>query len=181
MLIDYQINRKFKVKELQAGIPHLKTALQTTKDRQERSKLQLELDGASRELDNLLAIPRLSAEDMCADCPEPIASHGWSFSLTAGPPWGGPCAAWPGWAAQVKTAWESFEEAVTSRKSDTSPGRKEQQSPQPAEPEPLAVVPSGLPLSQVVERLRELQERYPEAQVRQGPDDRWELWPSSTI
>jgi hypothetical protein len=33
-------------------------------------------------------------------------------------------------------------------------------------PEPLAIIPSGLPIAEVTQRLLELQEEYPDAEVR---------------
>ena len=43
-------------------------------------------------------------------------------------------------------------------------------------PQPLAIVPSGLPIAEVVAKLSELQEQYPDAEVRRGRANRWELW-----
>lgn len=48
-------------------------------------------------------------------------------------------------------------------------------SPKP-KPQPLAVVPSGLPIAEVVAKLSELQQQYPDAEVRRGRANRWELW-----
>jgi hypothetical protein len=51
--------------------------------------------------------------------------------------------------------------------------------PQPSKPkrQPLAVVPSGLPIAEVVEQLQKLQKQHPDAEVRRGRANRWELWP----
>ncbi len=58
--------------------------------------------------------------------------------------------------------------------------RRETQPPTPSKPkpkpQPLAVVPSGLPIAEVVAKLSELQEQYPDAEVRRGRANRWELW-----
>jgi hypothetical protein len=147
------------------NIPELNAALKATKDRSERSTLRSKLDLENRRLEKLLAVPQLAAEDMCADCPHPFASHGW-----CSPPWDGPCPAWPAWAARLKKAFKILEDAAKS---------KQPKEEAKAKPEPLAVIPSGLPISEVVERLKDLQDQYPDAQVRRGRANRWELWPAS--
>lgn len=45
-------------------------------------------------------------------------------------------------------------------------------------PEPLTVIPSGLRLDEVIERLQKIRERYPAAEVNRGSRNRWEIWPS---
>ena len=50
--------------------------------------------------------------------------------------------------------------------------------PQP-KPEPLAVVPSGLPIADVMQRLVEIQKQHPDAVVKRGRADRWEVWPNT--
>lgn len=166
MLFDYRLNRQFEVEKLRAKIPELDAALKVAKGRDERSKIRVELDRARRGLEELLAIPRLAVEDMCAECPTPFARHGWSM-----PPWDGPCPAWPGWAAQRKKAWEILQSAASSQQVASPPKTKA---------EPLAVIPSGLPIAEVLERLTELQAQFPDAEVRRGRANRWELWPAST-
>jgi hypothetical protein len=49
-------------------------------------------------------------------------------------------------------------------------------TPPKPKPQPLVVIPSGLPLAEVVTKLSELQEWYPDAEVRRGRANRWELW-----
>jgi hypothetical protein len=49
----------------------------------------------------------------------------------------------------------------------------------PAVEQPLAVLPSGLPVAEVLQRLQELQQQFPEAEVRRGRANRWELWPKN--
>jgi hypothetical protein len=58
--------------------------------------------------------------------------------------------------------------------------REDGQSDTPAKPkpEPLAVVPSGLPIGEVVARLQQLQAKHPDAEVRRGRANHWELWPA---
>ena len=54
----------------------------------------------------------------------------------------------------------------------------EQAAVRPVPPQPIAVVPSGLPLGDVVTRLTELQAQHPDAEVRRGKGSSWELWAS---
>jgi hypothetical protein len=48
--------------------------------------------------------------------------------------------------------------------------------PAAPKPQPIAVVPSGLPIAEVVAKLTELQQQFPGAEVRRGRANRWELW-----
>lgn len=162
-LVYYKLRRESEIKHLRARIPELEAAAKVATDRGERSELRAKLRTASRNLEELLAVPPLTAENMCADCVNPFAGHGWCI-----PPWDGPCPAWPSWAARLKKARAILETAARSK--------------QPAEPpkaraEPLAFIPSGLPIPHVIERLKELQTQYPDAEVRRGRANRWELWP----
>ncbi len=65
---------------------------------------------------------------------------------------------------------------------ETFAKRRERETDEPSKPklEPLAVVPSGLPLSEIVQRLQQLQLQYPDAEVSRGRANRWELWPTSS-
>ena len=38
---------------------------------------------------------------------------------------------------------------------------------------------NGLPIAEVIAKLTELHEEVPEAEVRQGRANRWELWPTA--
>jgi len=53
---------------------------------------------------------------------------------------------------------------------------EESAPPAQPKPQPLAVVPSGLPIAEVVAKLTELQQQFPGAEVRRGRANRWELW-----
>lgn len=163
----YRQHRIDEVTELRATLPKLDVALKGAEDKAERSKLRAERDVKRVRLEKLLAVPRLEAEDMCADCATPWDKHGWVT-----PPADGPCPAWPGWGAQLRKVRQMFEDMV--RRNEES---KAAETPPPPKPEPLAVVPSGLPIAEVVERLQELQAKYPDAEVRRGRANRWELWP----
>jgi hypothetical protein len=67
-----------------------------------------------------------------------------------------------------------LEEFARRRKVETAP-------PPKPKPQPLAVVPSGLPIAEVVAKLSELEEQFPDAEVRRGRANRWEVWaPANT-
>jgi hypothetical protein len=165
----YRQHRVDEITELRATLPELEAALKSTDDKAERSKLRAERDVKKARLEKLLAIPRLEAEDMCADCATPWDRHGWVT-----PPADGPCPAWPGWGARLEEVRQMLEHIV--RRSEQS---KVTEAPLRPKPEPLAVVPSGLPIAEVVERLQELQAKCPDAVVRRGRANRWELWPEA--
>jgi hypothetical protein len=165
MLMHFRWDREQQVRELCTSVPELEAALKASVDRAERAKLRGEVAVRSGELAEMLAIPALTADDMCSECPTPMAKHGWVT-----PPFKGPCPAWPGWAARIREARELLES--WSR-------RAEPQAPPAPKPQPLAVVPSGLPISEVMARLAEIQERHPTAEVRRGRANRLEIWPAS--
>ena len=118
-------------------------------------------------LDKLLAIPRQEVEDMCADCALPVRHHGYTS-----PPYDWPCPSWPGQRAIRADVMKMLETFQKRRESEPA-------APPALKPQPLAVVPSGLPIGEVVERLQELREQFPDAEVRRGRANRWELWPTS--
>lgn len=163
----YRQHRIDEVTKLRARLPELEVALGSTEEKAERSKLRAERDVKRARLEKLLAVPRLESEDMCADCATPWAKHGWVT-----PPADGPCPAWPGWGARLQKARQMFEDMV--RRNEVSKAA----APPPPKPEPVAVIPSGLPIGEVVERLQVLQATYPDAEVRRGRANRWELWPN---
>jgi hypothetical protein len=162
MLVFFRLDRERDVRELRIKLTELRAQLDSTTDRYVRAKLRAEVDRASRKLQDLLDITELTVDDMCSECPTPMSKHGWVT-----PPFTGPCPAWPRWAARLREARGIFERVIAR----TDP-------PPPPKPEPLAVVPSGLPISEVMARLAEIQETYPDAEVRRGRANRWEVWPS---
>ena len=165
MLAHYAWGREGEVRKLRSEIPSLQTRLDSATDREECSVLQRELATMTRRLDALLAVPPLTADDMRSDCATPISKHGW---ITL--PFDGPCPAWPGWAARLRRAREILEAGAREAKAAEPPAPK---------PEPLAVIASGLAIAEVLQRLHELQAQYPDAVVRRGRANRWELWPKA--
>ncbi|MDQ3689547.1 MAG: hypothetical protein M3406_05840 [Chloroflexota bacterium] len=159
----YRLDREGKVRDLKRRLPELEAALKTTSDRGERRDRRARLAEATRDLDRLIAEGPFTAADMCSECATPMAHHGWVW-----PP-GHPCPAWPGWAARMREVRQMLESFARSRETGGVP-------PAEPKPQPLAVVPSGLPIADVVAKLTELQEQFPGAEVRRGRANRWELW-----
>lgn len=158
MLLHYRFERERKVRKLRAEIPEMAA----TVERKDRWKL----DSLRRELDALLAVPPLTAADMCSDCPTPLTEHGWRTIS-------GPCVAWPGPRARLQKARQILAAGV--REAEEAKKR-----PLPPKPQPLATIPSGLPIAEISRRLQELQTQFPDAEVRRGRANRWELWPAES-
>lgn len=164
MLYCYREWRIETVKRLRTEIAELDAGIAAAGDKAERSRLRTARQITKCQLDEHLAVPRMEADDMCADCPQPLVHHALGGAFT-----GGPCPAWPDWGARLRKVRQMLENAA--------------QHPQQADaardapkPKPLAVVSSGLPIAEIVKRLQELQEQFPDAQVRRGRANRWELW-----
>jgi hypothetical protein len=151
-----------KVQQLRAEIAELDAGMAAAEDKAERSSLGTRRQVTKCQLDEWLAVPRMQAEDMCADCLTPAA-----YREQGGPFTGGPCSAWPDNARKLREIREMLKHTAQSA-ADASP-----QTSTP-KPQPLAVVPSGLPIAEVVQQL---QNQYPDAEVRRGRANRWELWP----
>lgn len=161
LLLTYRFEREQKVRKLRKEIPELATKV----ERKNRWKV----DALRRELDILYAVPPLTADDMCSDCATPVAEHGRTT-----PRYWRPCPAWPEWRARPQTAWAIIEagarEALAAAK----------QPPPPPKPQPLAIIPSGLPIAEITKLLQELQKHFPDAEVKRGRASRWELWPKGS-
>ena len=160
----YRLDRERKVRDLKQQLPELEAALKATTDRAERRDHRAKLAEATRDLDRLIAEGPFTAAEMCSECATPMAHHGWVW-----PP-GRPCPAWPGWAARMREARQMLETFTKNRDTGELPP-----AAQP-KPQPLAIVPSGLPIADVVAKLTELQQQFPGAEVRRGRANRWELW-----
>ncbi|QFG23725.1 hypothetical protein [Actinomadura sp. WMMB 499] len=168
LLLQYKYDREFAVRDLRKQLAELQSAYKASKDRKERSDLRSKISISQRKIDDLLAVPELAAEQMCSECATPMFKHGWVT-----PPYDGPCPAWPGWAKQIQRAREILRTAAEANKRDKKPP-----VPPPPKPEPLAIIPSGLPIAEITARLTELQKQFPDAEVRRGRANRWELWPA---
>jgi hypothetical protein len=153
----------------------------------------------------LLSMPPLSPEDMCSECEAPDAWHDYDISIRLFHP--APerdshsealARLMPGWwercpactAYKIEHAWggkgtlpgftgEQYVgmlppllKAIYGPVPERKPRAKAA-----AKPRPLAVIPSGLSVDEVMTRLARAQKQYPEAEVRRGAGDGWELWP----
>ncbi|KFU75407.1 hypothetical protein SAMN04489729_6999 [Amycolatopsis lurida] len=152
-----------EVRQLRALTAQLRSTLDAEPGHAERSQLRGQL--ASKELarQQLEAIPKLDAPAMCSQCPKPLSWHDNPYQLILPK---GPCHTWPRYAQGRQQARELFFELT----------KKPAEPPAPR-PKPLAVISSGLPLSQVMAHLAELQAQHPDAIVRRGYANKWELWP----
>lgn len=162
-LVGYDCHRRYRIEELQASISaqHLKIAGE--KERTKKSSHLARVAGMERELTVLLAVSRLTPDDMCADCDTPMAQHLMRGNDARG------CPHWPLRAARMHEAWERARPIL------------EQMRPAelvPLKPEPLAMLPGNLGIGDVIERLEELQAKHPDAVVKRGRANRWELWPA---
>lgn len=138
----FRVRRECEVGELRKAIAALNSELGETRDRQERAGLRNEIRSKTDRRDRLMAIPPLSEDDMCADCVSPVKWHRTGRLGLLGE---GPCPAWPRWAARM---------AEVRRLILSAAERRSEASAIPApKPAPLAVVPSGLPIAEVVARL----------------------------
>lgn len=152
------------VEELIELISTRSAALKASSDRDERAKLRNEISLLVLKRDTLMEIPRPKPQEMCSECAQPANWHTWVTGAGMTLLGAGPCLAWPRWSERLKQAWRML--------TAESPPASE---PTPA-PQPLAVIPSGLPLDEVIQRLQALRDRHPDAQVKRGSRNRWELW-----
>ncbi len=157
--------RQTAVRELRPKIAELSVVLDGTRGRKERAEIREQLVDAQALLDDWLQVPELRAEDMCSECSQPAKWHltGWVTPIG----WQAPCPAWPSWRKRIEKARALLIEAANERV-----------QPEADRPEPqrVAVIPSSLPIAEVTSRLTELQAQYPDAEVRRGRGNGWELW-----
>lgn len=163
--------REFRIREvrrIRESLPSLEAQLKGTADKAERSALRARHEAEKMHLERLLAVRRLEAENMCADCASPAHGQG-----HVPPQHDWPCPAWPSQRAAHEKVMQILQAAG---KRQEAPGTA---TPSAPVPQPLAVIPSGLAVEEVVERLQKLQEQHPGAEVRRGRANRWELWPKA--
>jgi hypothetical protein len=157
--------RYCEVTRLRKRLDTARTTLKTTDDKAAKSKIRTQISLDECRLKALLAVSRPTADQMCADYPHPVAWDCWS--TTGGMAfYAGPCPRWPGWAARVRKA----REILMSAPSPAAPAAPRAQ--------PLAVIPSGLPLTELMARLAEIQAAHPDARAMRGRANRWEIWPA---
>lgn len=157
-----------------------------------------------RRFNALLKMPMPDPADMCSECQAPAQWHEYDLSLRLflQPPAPGSTAEtiarlMPGWwercpacaAYKIEHQWGGrfalpdfdYEQwramlppLLRTIFTPAEPKPKRQQQPKP---KPLAVIAPG-PISEVTTRLAEAQAKHPNAQLRRGKGDTWELWPS---
>lgn len=158
------IRRQSEVKELRDKVRDLTDALAATKGRESRAKVRDELAKASRRLEMWLALPPVADQEMCSEC---YSLTVWHESGTLGD-LHGPCPSWPRWSARLQKVREMLLSFDKDQKPEPVP---------PPTPQPIATLKLGLPIGDVIARLTELQAQYPDAEVRRGRANRWEIWP----
>ena len=161
----FSARRCSEVRQLRERVREQRARPKATRSRAERTPIRDALNRDSRRLEFLIAIPRLEAADMCSECVSPARWHG--YVTTGANPDAGPCPAWPRWAQRIRKVREMIAVAVKEKPAE----------PPPPKPEPLAVIASGLPIAEVMCQLADIQARYPNARVRRGNRNRWEIWP----
>lgn len=153
----------------------------------------------------LVSMPPLSPEDMCSECEAPAAWHDYDISIRLFHPAPEPGSRaealsrlMPGWwercpactAYKIEHAWggkgtlpgftgEQYSAMLPPLlKAIYGPVLERKPRPKATErPKPLAVIPAGLSVDEVITRLARAQEEHPESEVRRGSGDGWELWP----
>jgi hypothetical protein len=160
--------RHAHVKELIEQVEARTVTLNGCEEREEKTRLRNEISRLVLERDTLMGISRPRPQEMCSECPRPATWHAPVIGAGMALLGAGPCPAWPRWSERLERA---------RRMLYTGPSPKTAAGGAP-KPEPLAVIPSGLPLDEVIERLQEIRERYPTAQVKRGSRNRWEIWPT---
>lgn len=165
-LLYYDIGRRHDVERLFKERTEKENALIQASGRSERSQARNELERVQRELQKLLDIPVLESADMCADCIEVWAHHGWTS-----PRYVVPCPAWPGWGARLDVARKIIFDAVAKAKTKSS---------SPSKPRPLVELPANLPIEEMISRLEEVRQNHPSSIVKRGRGGRTEIWPNET-
>jgi hypothetical protein len=163
----FKARRVTEVRELRERVTARRAELGEAKGRSARAPLRDALRKDTRRLEFLETIPPLTASDMCSECVTPAGWHGFRFELSDACPERGPCPAWPLWQQRVHEARQIL----------LSSAAKKAAPPAPPKPQPLAVIPSDLPIEEVITRLSAIQASHPGATVRRGSRNRWEVWP----
>ncbi|WP_148043425.1 hypothetical protein [Flexivirga caeni] len=158
----YRWDREREVRDLKDKVAKQEAALMASTDKAERRKVRDKLRELTYDLNARIAEGPFTVDEMCSECPTPLAHHGWVY-----PP-GLPCPAWPRWAARVRAVRADMEAMLSKRAAEAT---------EPPPPQPLAVIPSGRTIGEIIAKLAELQREFPTAEVRRGRSNRWELWP----
>jgi hypothetical protein len=159
--------RASDVRDLRARAADSQVTLTSLTGKSERAELRAALRRDQARLAYLEEMPPLQASGMCSECVSPAwHTPGVTYSLDGAGETGGPCPAWPGWAAGVNRAPEILRQILHGPPAA------------PAPPQPIAVLAPGVSIEDVVAQLTAIQAGHPGAQVRQGRGHRWEIWPA---
>jgi hypothetical protein len=167
-LTGFSLRRQREVERLRATVAELPATLKATTGREPRADVRSRLRSAESELSFWLAIPPLTAEEMCSECEDPLDWHERDGHIASQPT--GPCPWWPGWRARVQKAREMILSFAAARQAPPEP-------PAP-KPQPIAILKSGTPIEQVIAELTRISVEHPGAEVRRGNANRWEIWPA---
>jgi hypothetical protein len=174
-LIMYRFHRARAVPQLRAHLAGLEKQIATAGKPRDHN-LEAERSITDRKLQQYLSVPPLMPDDMCADCYSPVMTHGWKLW----PEGQHLCPAWPRNRAHLQEVRVLFDRFVNekreqdkreSRLAADAAGRAEDA----AKPKPIATFPRKVPITEVTERLAELQKEHPDAELRSGPKG-FELW-----
>lgn len=163
----FAAQRTKEVRELRERVTGHRAELKTAKGRAERAPISDALRKDSVRLEFLEAIPPLTAADMCSECVTPLSWHGYRWQVSEANPGCGPCPAWPHWGQRLRKVREMLLTSATSKPAAPSP-----------KPQPLAVIPGGLPIEDVITRLTAIHADHPGATIQRGRRNHWEVWPS---
>ena len=161
--------RRQEICRLRAVVAALEAKLAEGADRAARREIRDELSRENERREFLERIAPLKPADMCSECVSPKSWHGRRMPSLPGM---GSCPAWPEWAANREAFWKELRERQKHRAQEEAAAKPK--------PKPVAVIPSKLPIEEVLSRLAELQTQHPGAIVRRGNANRWELWPPGT-
>ncbi|WP_414944825.1 hypothetical protein [Amycolatopsis sp. cmx-11-32] len=154
--------RHTEVRRRRSLIADLRAKYDASTDRAERGELRATIAREDQARQEHEIIPEPDVANMCADCDRPSS---WHHSRSNVLPQGH-CYAWPQYLDECRQTVELLRQLAANRK-----------KPEPPKPKPLAVIPSGLSIDQIMSRLATLKAQHPDATVRRGNANKWELWP----
>jgi hypothetical protein len=171
-LVEFAAKVNAEAGALGGKLPALRADLKAVHGRQERAAIRQEVRRGAARLAYLQALPPLTADEMCSECPWPMAWHatGVTFCLQTGAILAEPCRSWPVWNAKIAAGAIRVAEMLIRKERE-----KETAVPAPASGR-LAVIAAGSSVEDVIGRLARVQDEHPGAQVRAGEQGAWEIW-----
>lgn len=159
----FAARRATEVRELRDQATARRSELEEAKDRSERAPLRkdtrrLRVPGSDSAIDRQRYVLGMRHPGRLARV---------QVELSDACPGRGPCQAWPLWQQRVQEVRAILLSSAT----------KKATPPAQPKPQPQAVIPSDLPIEEVITRLSAIQASRPGATVRRGSRNRWEIWP----